>query len=70
MSDTVRLSRRRFLQVLAGTAGAYAANEGSARAFEKAGYRREARLIDHWWVDGGYQDGIYLAKVNREGSAA
>lgn len=50
-------------------AGAYAGNEGSARAFEKAGYRREALFRDHWWHDGRFQDGVYLAKVNAEESA-
>lgn len=49
-------------------AGAYAENEGSARAFEKAGYRREAVFRDHWWHDGRFQDGVYLAKINPEGS--
>ena len=45
-------------------AGAYAENAGSARAFEKAGFTLEARLRDHWYHDGRYQDGVYLAKVN------
>lgn len=46
------------------TAGAYAGNTGSIRAFEKAGFEREGVLKDHWLVDGEYQDGILLAKVN------
>lgn len=46
------------------TASAYAKNIGSIRAFEKAGFVREAVLKDHWLVDGEYQDGILMAKVN------
>ncbi len=46
------------------TAGAYAGNVGSVRAFEKAGFKVEARLKDHWLVDGEYQDGILLAKLS------
>ncbi|HEY1157453.1 MAG TPA: GNAT family protein, partial [Arthrobacter sp.] len=34
------------------TAGMYAENEGSARAFEKAGYAREGLLRGHWLCDG------------------
>lgn len=45
-------------------AGAYADNEGSCRAFEKAGYQREGLLRDHWLCDGAFQDGVYLGKVN------
>jgi ribosomal-protein-alanine N-acetyltransferase len=48
-------------------AGAYADNEGSARAFEKAGYTREALFRDQWWHDGRFQDGVYLAKTNTQG---
>lgn len=51
-------------------AGAYAGNEGSARAFEKAGYKREGLLKDQWRTDDGYQDGIVLGKVApRDGAA-
>lgn len=46
------------------TAGAYAGNVGSIRAFEKAGFTREGVLKDHWLIDGEYQDGILLGKVN------
>lgn len=48
-------------------AGAYADNGASARAFEKAGYVREAQFCDHWWHDGRFQDGVYLAKTNDRG---
>lgn len=46
------------------TAGAYAENVGSIRAFERAGFKQEGLLKDHWLVDGEYQDGILLGKVN------
>lgn len=46
------------------TAGAYADNVGSVRAFEKAGWRQEARLPSHWRCGEGYQDGILLGCIN------
>jgi RimJ/RimL family protein N-acetyltransferase len=46
------------------TAGAYAGNVGSVRAFEKAGWQQEARLPSHWRCDEGYQDGILLGCIN------
>jgi ribosomal-protein-alanine N-acetyltransferase len=46
------------------SAGMYAENEGSARAFEKAGYVREGLLRSHWSCDGKRQDGICLGKIN------
>lgn len=45
------------------TAGAYADNVGSIRAFEKAGWRREGVLRSHWRAEGRYQDGISLGIV-------
>lgn len=51
-------------------AGAYADNEGSARAFEKAGYVREGLMKDQWRTDDGYQDGILLGKVAPRGGGA
>lgn len=45
------------------TAGAYAGNGGSVRAFEKAGFSREGVLKEHWYVDGEYQDGILMGKI-------
>jgi len=46
------------------TAGCYADNEGSRRAFLKAGYIQEGRRVAQWLVDGKRQDGILLGKVN------
>ena len=46
------------------TAGAYADNEGSSRAFEKRGYVREGILRSHWLCGGAFQDGVCLGKVN------
>lgn len=52
------------------TAGAYADNEGSSRAFEKCGYAREGILRSHWLVEGKFQDGVCLGKVNPRDAAA
>ena len=46
------------------TAGCYADNEGSRRAFLKAGFSEEGRRIAQWIVDGRRQDGVLLGKVN------
>jgi RimJ/RimL family protein N-acetyltransferase len=46
------------------TAGAYAENEGSARAFERAGFAREGLLRSHWFCEGKFQDGVYLGRIN------
>lgn len=45
-------------------AGAYAENEGSWRAFEKAGFERDALFRSHWYCEGRFQDGVSLGKVN------
>ncbi len=41
-------------------AGCYAANEGSRRAFLRAGYREEGRFKGYWFCDGQREDGIQL----------
>jgi len=46
------------------TAGCYAGNEGSARAFAGAGFLFEGRRLLQWVVDGRRQDGLLLGKVN------
>ncbi len=51
------------------TAGAYADNEGSSRAFEKCGFIREGILHNHWLSDGKFQDGVCLGKVNPKAAA-
>lgn len=46
------------------TAGCYADNEGSRRAFLKAGFSEEGRRVSQWQVEGKRQDGVLLGKVN------
>jgi ribosomal-protein-alanine N-acetyltransferase len=46
------------------TAGCYAGNEGSRRAFLNAGFAEEGRLVWQWLADGQRLDGILLGKVN------
>ena len=46
------------------TAGCYADNEGSRRAFLNAGFVEEGRRIAQWLVEGKRQDGVLLGKVN------
>lgn len=41
-------------------AGCYASNEGSRRAFLKAGFAEEARLPDHWRCEGERVDHVQL----------
>lgn len=48
------------------TAGAYAPNVGSIRAFEKAGYRTEGVRRRHYLCDGTYVDGILLGRLRDE----
>jgi len=43
------------------TAGLYASNEGSRRAFLKAGWFEEGRRSRHWYSDGEWQDDVQLA---------
>jgi len=48
------------------TAGCYANNPGSARAFLKAGFVEEARLKGHFFSHGEYVDYIMLAKFRED----
>ena len=48
------------------TAGCYANNEGSAKAFIKAGFTDEGRLKSQYYCDGGYVDRICLGVINPE----
>jgi ribosomal-protein-alanine N-acetyltransferase len=41
-------------------AGIYEENIGSKKAFLRAGYRQEARLPDHWNIDGKFQAQLWL----------
>ena len=45
------------------TAGCYASNGGSARAFEKAGFAVEARRPAHFLLDGKPEDLLLLARL-------
>lgn len=47
---------RRFHRVYAKV---FAGNEGSQRVLEKAGFKREGTMRDHWFRDGRYED-VYL----------
>jgi ribosomal-protein-alanine N-acetyltransferase len=51
------------LDIMKLTAGCYAANAASARAFEKAGFVEEGRLKSHWKTETGRDDGILLGRV-------
>ena len=46
------------------TAGCYAGNVGSRRAFEKAGYIVEATRPSHYFCEGEFQDAVLLARFN------
>jgi len=46
------------------SASAYSQNIGSIKTFQKAGYQIEARLTDHFLIQGKPCDIIYLAKMN------
>lgn len=48
------------------TAGAYATNIGSIRAFEKAGFSREGVRRKHYLCDGRYVDGILLGVLRED----
>ncbi|MBV8277410.1 MAG: GNAT family N-acetyltransferase, partial [Verrucomicrobia bacterium] len=43
-------------------AGAYSSNIGSIRAFEKAGFKIEARFQRHFLTSEGEVDGVYFAR--------
>ena len=45
-------------------AGCYADNEGSRRAFCKAGFAEEERRISQWAAAGYGQDDVLLGRVN------
>jgi len=52
------------------TAGFYASNTASIRAFDKAAFRVEARLAGHWQRDGTWEDGVdgvLMARLNPAG---
>ena len=51
------------------TAGCYASNLGSLRAFEKAGYHVEATRRAQYFCDGAFQDGLLMARFGPEASS-
>lgn len=48
------------------SAGLYAANEGSRRAFLKAGWFEEGRRRKHWYCDGEWQDDVQLGCIHKD----
>jgi [ribosomal protein S5]-alanine N-acetyltransferase len=46
------------------TAGCYAANEGSRRAFLAKGWTEIGRRRDHWLTEGGWMDDVMLERLN------
>jgi RimJ/RimL family protein N-acetyltransferase len=48
------------------TAGAYASNKGSIKAFLKAGFRQEGVLNGHWMLNGKSEDGVLLGKMSEQ----
>lgn len=46
-------------------AGAYVENVGSVKAFEKAGFAREATLPKHFFCQGRFTDSVILAKYQK-----
>lgn len=48
------------------SAGLYAANEGSRRAFLKAGWLEEGRRRKHWYCDGDWQDDVQLGCIHED----
>jgi ribosomal-protein-alanine N-acetyltransferase len=54
----------RSLGVAKITAGCYVDNEGSRRAFKRAGYAEEGRRFSQWNLDGVRQDALLFGKVN------
>jgi RimJ/RimL family protein N-acetyltransferase len=48
------------------TAGAYASNIASIRAFEKAGFSREGLRRRHYLCDGEYVDGVLMGVLRDE----
>ncbi len=43
-------------------AGAYVSNQGSIKAFEKAGFEKEGQFKNYWLLDGQPEDDVYLGK--------
>ena len=52
------------LRLIKITAGCYASNEGSRRAFLCMGFIEEGRRTDQYWLDGQREDAVLLGKIN------
>ncbi|HYI49020.1 MAG TPA: GNAT family N-acetyltransferase [Allosphingosinicella sp.] len=52
------------------SAGCYASNVGSRKAFEKAGFAVEAMRPQHYLLDGKAEDALLLGKIIQESEAA
>lgn len=50
--------------------GVYDANEGSRRAFLKAGWFEEGRRRQHWSCDGGWHDDVQLGCIRGDAGGA
>lgn len=48
------------------TAGAYAGNAGSVKAFERAGWQVEGARREQYFCDGAFEDGIFMGVLRRE----
>lgn len=46
------------------TAGAYASNKGSIRAFTKAGFKQEGILMEHYIIKNIYENKVCLGLIN------
>lgn len=49
------------------TAGCYASNQGSVKAFQKAGFVIEGLRLQHYYCDGKYDDAVLLGILRSEG---
>jgi len=49
------------------TAGAYANNVASIKAFKKAGFKKETLMKQHYCFEGKYIDGVGLCIINKKG---
>lgn len=52
------------------TAGFYASNEASIRAFSAAGFSRVAELKHHYRCEGGWDDGVVMERMSPFGGGA
>lgn len=58
----------RILNLHKVTAGAVANNQGSVKAFQKAGFEIEGTLKSHFFYNGAYYDSLIMGRVNKDTS--